>query len=70
MSNELPGRIIKKFVSGGPKNYCYLHCKPDGSDTKMTVKIRSFQMTAEAERKLNFTNMLALVLHKFGPNRL
>lgn len=69
MAKELPGRVITRFVSGGPKNYAIEHTRPDGTDRRSTVKIRGFELTAAAERKLNFDNMLRLVLRKFGPNR-
>lgn len=65
MANELPGRVIKRFVCAGPKNYAIEHTLPDGSDCRSTVKIRGFEMTAAAERTLNFDNILRLVLRKF-----
>lgn len=67
MSKELPGRLITRFVSAGPKNYCEEHTATDGSDLKTSVKIRSFKLTSRAEKKLNFDNILRLVIKKFGP---
>jgi hypothetical protein len=68
MCKELEGRIILKIVAAGPKNYIYIHCLPDGSDVKATIHIRSFKMTADARKKLQFDKVLKLVRRKYCPS--
>jgi hypothetical protein len=43
MQKELPGRTIRKWLAGGPKNYAYIHTKEDGSDQVVVRRIRGFR---------------------------
>lgn len=67
MTNELPGRRIIIFVAAGPKNYCYLHTKPDGTDPKLVLKIRGFQLHYRARIALTLRRVLRMVMNRYGP---
>lgn len=66
MSRELPNRRICKIVIAGPKNYAYLHCDMNGGDVQLTRKIRGFEMTHAASKKLTFNAIFDQVKLQFG----
>lgn len=66
MQKELPGRTIRKWLAGGPKNYAYIHTKEDGSDQVVVRRIRGFELTHRVGRKITFESMLADVKKRFG----
>lgn len=67
MKSEFPGRRIVRFVSGGPKNYAFLHCNAlTGADLRAERKVRGLQLTYQASGMLPFERMCNLVLNFFG----
>lgn len=70
VSEMPPERHICEWVCAGPKNYCFEHCRMvDGGDPKTELKIRSFELTCSARRRLNFERIRRLVWEKFGNRR-
>jgi hypothetical protein len=66
MTREIPNRRIIRWVSAGAKNYAYLHTALDGTDLKLTRKVRGFEMTRRVGQKLTFEAILRQVRKKFG----
>jgi hypothetical protein len=69
MAKENPDRRIQKIVFAGAKNYAYLHSALDGTDIKLTRKIRGFQITESASKKLTFAAILQQVEQQFNMTR-
>ena len=58
-TDELDGKYITTFVSGGPKNYAYT-C----SDGSQTAKVKGFTLNFQNLQKINFESMVALVCNE------
>jgi hypothetical protein len=64
-TDELDGKKIVKWVSGGPKNYGYV--LDDGS---IKCKIKGFTLNYENSKVLNLTSMLSVINHGLGLNHV
>ena len=54
------GAYIREFVSGGPKNYCYLVVKPDGTIVVVT-KTKGIRADGEVLKTITLETMLRFV---------
>jgi hypothetical protein len=56
------GAFISEFLSGGPKNYAYKVCLPDGT-FKTVCKVRGITLNHNTSQAVNFDCMKNLILY-------
>lgn len=60
-TDELKGKHIRRFASGGPKNYGY-----EVSDTTTYCKVKGLTLNYQASKVVNFETMLSMVKGNAG----
>jgi G:T-mismatch repair DNA endonuclease (very short patch repair protein) len=65
---EIPnGCFLKRYVSGGPKNYGYEVVDENGSVVKTVVKVKGITQNSGNSNIVNFETLMAMVLHEMPP---